>query len=607
MLGAMLFVFIHTAGSATFPVRNLNDSGVGSLRYAITNANAAVGTNTITFDAGVMGTITLTNGQLTINNHVNIIGPGPAALAVSGNDSSRVFRMTSGRTVRISGLTIRNGRAVDTGSGLSDAGGGIQSAGNLTLSNCVVRNNTTFRTRAGGILSSGSLTMNNCVVSSNSATAFPGANSSGGGIQTFGPTTLYNCVVSGNTLTTLAGTPGVSTATLFGGAIAHSDDVFGAPYDVLTLSNTVVSGNSSVGGPNVSAQGGGIYSDSSALIIESTISGNSATGGAGTNSLMAASGNGSGGGLYFSSLNATEMIIRSTISGNNAVGGNGTGDAAGGGGFGGGFYGATTRMTNCTISGNNATGGSSQGGSGGPAEGGGLYMTGSSGSNVVVSSTITLNSVTVGIGLSGNGAGEGGGINRDATGLALFSTIVAQNTATGVGQDIRNGNPTAGSFNLIGDGDFSGIVNGANNNQTGTSGSPLDPKLGPLQNNGGPTKTHALLSASPAIDQGISNGPTTDQRGVARPVDDPAVANAAGGDGSDIGAYEVQIAAEPTLTIARAGNQTTISWSPKTPGFGLQDRSDLARGTWTNSPSGATNPITVPATLPTKFYRLFKP
>jgi hypothetical protein len=46
MLGAMLFISIHTAGSATFPVRNLNDSGVGSLRYAITNANAAVGTNT---------------------------------------------------------------------------------------------------------------------------------------------------------------------------------------------------------------------------------------------------------------------------------------------------------------------------------------------------------------------------------------------------------------------------------------------------------------------------------------------------------------------------------------------------------------------------------
>lgn len=606
MLGAMLFLSLHNIDAATFPVSNLNDSGSGSLRYAITNANATAGTNTITFDVGVTGTITLTSGQLGINNHVNIMGPGSATLAVSGNDINRVFRMTSGRTVLISGLTIRNGRAVDTGAGGSDAGGGIQSVGNLTLSNCVVRNNSSVRTGSGGILSQGSLILYNCVVSSNSVTAFPGSYSSGGGIQTFGPTSLFNCVVSGNTLTTEAGTPGFSTATLFGGGIAHSDNVFGALYDVLTLSNTIVSGNASVGAPQVSAQGGGIYSDSAALIINSTVSGNSATGGAGTNTAMGASGNGSGGGLYFSSTVAAEMIIGSTISGNSAVGGNGTGDANGGGGFGGGFYGGSIRLTNCTVSGNIAIGGASQSADGGDAEGGGLFFTGFSGSNLVVNSTITLNAVTIGIGSTGNGVGAGGGIFREATPVILQSTIVAQNTATGLGQDIRNSNPTTGSFNLIGDGDFSGVVNGANNNQAGTSGSPLDPKLGPLQNNGGPTKTHALLATSPAIDKGIAGGIATDQRGVARPVDDPAVANASGGDGTDIGAFELTLAG-PTLAIVRAGNQATISWSPNTAGFGLQERTNLVLGTWINSPSGATNPITIPATLRTKFYRLFKP
>ena len=64
--------------------------------------------------------------------------------------------------------------------------------------------------------------------------------------------------------------------------------------------------------------------------------------------------------------------------------------------------------------------------------------------------------------------------------------------------------------------------------------------LGPLQNNGGPTFTHALLSGSPAIEGGNSSGSNTDQRGLARPVDSPAIDNATGGDGSDIGAYEVQ-------------------------------------------------------------------
>ena len=64
--------------------------------------------------------------------------------------------------------------------------------------------------------------------------------------------------------------------------------------------------------------------------------------------------------------------------------------------------------------------------------------------------------------------------------------------------------------------------------------------LGPLANNGGPTPTHELLPGSVAIDAGSSFGATTDQRGETRPCDQAAVANAAGGDASDIGAFEVQ-------------------------------------------------------------------
>jgi hypothetical protein len=70
----------------------------------------------------------------------------------------------------------------------------------------------------------------------------------------------------------------------------------------------------------------------------------------------------------------------------------------------------------------------------------------------------------------------------------------------------------------------------------------------------------------------------------------------------------VQVVGAPTLTIAPAtpGN-ATISWKPNTPGFVLQESWSLSPANWTNSASGATNPITVPATAPTKFYRLFKP
>jgi hypothetical protein len=70
----------------------------------------------------------------------------------------------------------------------------------------------------------------------------------------------------------------------------------------------------------------------------------------------------------------------------------------------------------------------------------------------------------------------------------------------------------------------------------------------------------------------------------------------------------VQMPGAPTLAIAPAApGQATISWSPATPGFVLQENLSLSSTNWVNSPSGATNPIVVPATLPAKFHRLHKP
>jgi hypothetical protein len=70
----------------------------------------------------------------------------------------------------------------------------------------------------------------------------------------------------------------------------------------------------------------------------------------------------------------------------------------------------------------------------------------------------------------------------------------------------------------------------------------------------------------------------------------------------------VQTLGAPTLTIVPAApGYATISWLPNTPGFVLQESSSLSPATWTNSASGATNPITIPAMLPAKFYRLKKP
>jgi len=72
--------------------------------------------------------------------------------------------------------------------------------------------------------------------------------------------------------------------------------------------------------------------------------------------------------------------------------------------------------------------------------------------------------------------------------------------------------------------------------------------------------------------------------------------------------YAVQIPGAPTLTIVPAGaRQATISWTPASTNWVLQENLNLATTNWVNSPSGWTNPVVVPATLPKKFYRLHQP
>jgi hypothetical protein len=93
------------------------------------------------------------------------------------------------------------------------------------------------------------------------------------------------------------------------------------------------------------------------------------------------------------------------------------------------------------------------------------------------------------------------------------------------------------------------------------TGTPLtgDPLLGPLQDNGGPTQTMALMPGSPAIDAGNSSGPSTDQRGDPRPVDFTGIPNAAGGDGADIGAFEVQKACSTQATPSEVCHALLVS------------------------------------------------
>ena len=349
----------------------------------------------------------------------------------------------------------------------------------------------------------------------------------GGGIQNVngGTVNVTKCVFSGNAASSL------------GGGIASQG--------ILTVSNSTLTGNLASGG-------GGIYHGSgTATVTNSTLSGNSVTG-----ILNVVAGPGYGGAIRVGG--GTLNVANSTLSGNSATGGIGLAMGPGGGpGSGGALFveAGTLNVTNSTLSGNSANGGQGINGTAGGTGSGGAV--GSRATVNITNSTISGNSATAGAG-STAGQGTGGGVSITGN-AAVKSTIVAKNTATTSSPDVSGFFESQG-FNLIGKNDGSTGFNAATD-LTGTVAAPLDPKFGPLQYNGGPTDTLALLSGSPAIDKGTSSGLTgtltTDQRGVGyKRTVDKSIGNATGGDGTDIGAFEfgAQIKAVSRKTHGTAGS-----------------------------------------------------
>ena len=268
LLWLMLILFSFPTGAATFTVINLNDSGPGSLRQAILDANATVDDDTIVFQSGLSGTITLTSGQLTINKNLAINGPGENVLAVSGNNVSPVFVIgCGGPTVFIDRLAIKDGNG--------NSGGGIYNGGGtLTVSNSTLSSNSAhdMYDGGGGIASysvmcefgyfSGKLTVINSTLSGNSAFSSPGSiyGSTGGGIYIGYRTTatIINSTLSGN-LTKGAGGAILSfgTATIINSTLSgnSADDSGGSIVNsqggTLTLGNNIIAGNTAPTGKEV--------------------------------------------------------------------------------------------------------------------------------------------------------------------------------------------------------------------------------------------------------------------------------------------------------------------------------------------------------------------
>ena len=182
---------------STFMVVNLSDSGLGSLRQAVLDANAQPGADVIRFASAARdGTITLTGGQLSLTDDLTIDGPGAGRLAVSGNDASRVFQIGSGVAASIDELTVTHGRAVGRG-------GGILNAGTLTLSDAILSDNlavglpgaslgTVVDAFGGGIFNTGTLTVghttfvHNQAIGGDGTLAGTGSSALGGAIMSNG-------------------------------------------------------------------------------------------------------------------------------------------------------------------------------------------------------------------------------------------------------------------------------------------------------------------------------------------------------------------------------------------------------------------------------------
>jgi len=523
------FIVAAAQAATTFTVTSILDPGNGvctaatvgdgcTLREAIAAANSVAGDDTITFAAGVTGIIQLTAVLPDLTTNMSITGPGASLLTVrrSAGGSYRVFHVTATGFATFSGMTISDG----TGGIIND------NPAALTVTDCVISGNSTVGGLGGAIYnnSTGPVTVSNTTMSGNSA-------GRGGALfnNSTAPVTITNCTFSNNLSngSSTVGGGGIynnstgtvnmtnsrlaqNRATASGANSASGGGIFNASGTVNVTNSTLESNQ--VACPNGNASGGGIFNESGTVnVSNSAFAGNDCGPINGANFFVAAS----GGGIF--SASGGLNVANTTLSNNSTFAIN-SGSARGAGIF---VNTGTVNLTNSTLSGNFCSGAPSP-----MMFGGGIF----------------------------NAAGT---VNVKSTIIAL-STLVAQDGTQGSNPD-ASGPFTSQGFNLIGKRDGStGFTQSTD--QTGTVAAPLDPKLDGRRDNGGPTLTIALLPGSPAIDKGTSQCLTcgltgvltTDQRvtGFPRTIGDPRVPNAAGGDGTDIGAFELQTVSSTLANIS---------------------------------------------------------
>ena len=458
---------------AVVTVKNLHDSGAGSLRAAVEYANSHPNT-TIHFAGLLSGTIKLTSGELVITQSTIIDGPGADKLALSGTDHSRVFAISPDAKVTVSGLTVTRGLADSDASGIKGFGGGILNQGDLTLEDVIVSHNQAVGAASdtmtlagnvlvlagvaagGGVANIGTLTVSHSSFVGNEARAGDGCMSTGptgiagdaagGAIASFGFTpqglpALVKLEVSHSRFSNNLAIGGDDNQSpllpghSFGGAVASHRFKGGAE---LNLSHCTFEQNKSIGGnhnvvtaaaqsdpravPNLSS-GGGVTAIGKGAIHETTFHQNEAIGGRGVAGTIGIpitknGGDAEGGGIGVAFSGTDVTVSRCTIKHNIATGGQagagGSGGKAGGGGVSNAEAGASLTITDSIIDGNKARGGNAHTSGppshGGDGLGGGIYHGSGTGSKTTLTACwITHNRARGGRGRHGGGDGQGVG------------------------------------------------------------------------------------------------------------------------------------------------------------------------------------------------------
>jgi predicted outer membrane repeat protein len=579
---------INGNGINVLAINGAGTVNVSNLRIENGNASNGGGINNLSG-----ATLTVTNVTFSGNNSIDGNGPTDGGGAIKqwnggtlnvvnssflSSTAAKVggaIQAINGANVTVSGSTFSNNTSTLNGGAIT------QDGGTLSVSNSIFSNNAAGYGGAISATSGVTLMMTNVTFNSNNVCAPSCVNGANGGAiyQAGGPLTVTNSTFNSNTAdlggaiyqgggtTTISGTSFSSNQASIGGAI---ENVGGGTLNITAsvfVSNTagLLPGGSSIG------TGGAIATQTQTFIDSSTFSSNHAM-------QCQQCGGAQGGAIAMTALNSILAISGTTLYNNISD--------SDGGGLQVSEY-VTATLTNVTLSGNTAG-----------RNGGGIIQIKDPNNPAI----LNLNSVTISNNTAdsvNNGSGHGGGIFQQADFLNKVGTINTRNSIIAGNFDTPNnagggtlnpdcsGTLTDQGYNLLGRNDgCGGLTNGVNGDQVGTSASPINPQLGPLQNNGGPTDTMELLSGSPAIDKGDDSvfGPppflSHDQRGYPRKI----------GAHVDIGAFEYEFGHRlRIISIAHSGSNIVVTFQAiQGVSYRLERKSAITDSTW-NSISGVAD------------------